>query len=204
MRKYDPRLILGTLLILGGLLSLLDNLNIIGNASGIFWGVVWMLVGLYFLYLLNQDRQANWWAAFPGFTLLGIAVTSFLPDSIDEFGGFVFFAGISAAFWWVYFTDKARWWAIIPAGVLLTLGLVSTADEFGFDGGGLFFIGIGLTFALVAILPGGRERTWALVPAVILILFGAFVVSSIGIANYAGPAALILIGGYLVFRFFKP
>lgn len=36
MRRYDPRLIFGGLLMLGGLLSLLDALGIISNAGGIF------------------------------------------------------------------------------------------------------------------------------------------------------------------------
>lgn len=204
MRKYDPRLIIGSLLLFGGLLSLLDAMGIIGNAGGIFWGLIWGAVGVFFLYLLTTDKSRNWWAAFPGFTFIGMALSAFLPESLQAFSGLLFFAGISLAFLWVYFTDTTRWWAIIPAGVLLTLGAVSALDEISnFDTGGVLFVGLGLTFALVALLPGGNQRSWAFIPAVILMIFGTLLVPSFGLANYVGPALLILLGGYFVFRFFR-
>jgi len=206
MRKYDPRLIIGALLVLGGILSLLNVMGIIENAGGIFWGLIWGAIGVFFLYILMRDKEANWWAAFPGFTLVGMAVSSFLPSALEALDGLAFFGGISLAFWWVYSTDtQRRWWAIIPGGVLLTLGVVSSLDEIsGLDTGGIFFIGLGLTFILVAILPGGSNRTWGYIPGVILLLFGTVLIPRFGLANYVGPAVLILLGAYLVFRFFKP
>jgi len=204
MRKLDFRLTIGGLLIFGGALALLDTMGIIRNAGGIFWGLIWGTVGVFFLYLLVNDRQMNWWAAFPGFTFLGMAVSSFLPSALDFLGGLVFMGGISLAFWWVYFTDTSRWWAIIPAGVLLTLGTVSSFDNItGFDTGGLFFIGLGLTFLLVALLPGSNKQSWAWIPAVVLLMFGTVLVPSLGISSYVGPALLILVGGYLILRFFR-
>jgi hypothetical protein len=203
MRRYDPRLIIGVLLVLGGLLSLLDAIGIISNGGGIFWGLVFAAGGLIFLYILINQRE-NWWAAFPAFTLLGLAVSSFLPDSLQAYDGLVFFAGISLGFWWVYFTGQERWWAIIPAGILLTLGIVSSVDDVsgGMATGGLFFLGLGVTFILVAILPGGRGRSWALIPGTILLLFGALLGTPYsGLTDYLWPAVLILLGGYFVLRF---
>ena len=206
MRRLDPRLLLGTLLVLGGLLSLLDALGIISNAGGIFWGSIFAAGGLIFLYMLVNNRE-NWWAAFPAFTLLGLALSSFLPESLEAFDGLVFFAGISLGFWWVYFTGTDRWWAIIPAGVLLTLGIVSAVDNSaaGIETGGLFFLGLGLTFILVAILPGDKTvRSWALIPGVILLVFGALLGTPYrGFTDYLWPGILILLGGYFVIRFFK-
>jgi hypothetical protein len=205
MQKFDFRLILGGLLMLGGALALLDTMGIIGNAGNIFWGLIWGAVGVFFLYLLVNDRQSNWWAAFPGFTLIGMALTSFLPESIGFLDSLVFLGSISLAFWWVYFTDTSRWWAVIPAGVLLTLGVVSTLDDVsGFDSGGLFFIGLGLTFLLVAVLPGGNNQSWAWYPTVALLIFGALVgMPSLDITDYVVPAILILAGGFMIFRFFR-
>lgn len=205
MRKYDPRLIIGGLLVFGGLLALLDTMGLIGNAGGIFWGLIWGAAGVFFLYLLLGDRDRNWWAAFPGFTFLGMAVAAFLPNSLEPLDGLIFFAGISLAFWWVYFGDVAgRWWAIIPAGVLLTLGAVSVLDELtNLDTGGILFIGLGLTFILVALLPGGNQRSWAYFPAIALIILGTLLVPSLGVATFVGPALLILLGGFLILRFFR-
>jgi len=204
MRRYDTRLLLGILLVLGGLLSLLDAMGVISNGGGIFWGLIFAAGGLIFLYMLITNRE-NWWAAFPAFTLLGLAASSFLPKSLEAYDGLVFFAGISLGFWWVYFTGKERWWAIIPAGVLLTLGIVSSVNNSTSDmaTGGLFFLGLGLTFILVAVLPGGTGRSWALIPGTILLLFGALLGTPYrGITDYLWPAVLIILGGYFVLRFF--
>ena len=204
MRRIDPRLLFGLLLVIGGVLSLLDVQGVISNAGGIFWGLIFAAGGLVFLYMMFNDPR-NWWAAFPGFTLLGLAASSFLPESLEAFDGLVFFAGISAAFWWVYFTDRQRWWAIIPAGVLLTLGIVSALDDLtGMDSGGALFIGLGITFILVALLPGEPSRSWAWIPGTLLLLFGAFLGTPFfGLAEYFWPAVLILLGGFFVIRFFR-
>jgi len=204
MRRINPRLLIGILLVVGGVLSLLEIQGILPNAGGIFWGLVFAAGGLVFLYMLFNDPN-NWWAAFPGFTLLGLALSSFLPNSLEVYDGLVFFAGISLAFWWVYFSNRQRWWAIIPAGVLLTLGVVSALESLtGLETGGSFFLGLGLTFILVAVLPGGSARLWALIPGTILLLFGALLGTPFfGFAQYLWPAVLIILGGYLIIRFFR-
>ena len=46
MRRYDPRLIFGGLLVLGGLLSLLDAMGVITNGGGIFWGLIFAAGGI--------------------------------------------------------------------------------------------------------------------------------------------------------------
>ena len=80
MKRYDPRLWIGGLLILGGVLALLENLDIINNVGGIFWGLIWGAVGCYFLYRLFVLHE--WWAAFPGFTLVGLALSNMLPEAL--------------------------------------------------------------------------------------------------------------------------
>jgi hypothetical protein len=99
----------------------------------------------------------------------------------------------------------AQWWAIIPGGVLLTLGVVSSLEDVsGMDTGGLFFLGLGLTFILVALLPGGRSRSWALIPGSILLVFGAVIGTAMGnLTDYIWPVVLIILGGFFVFRFFR-
>jgi hypothetical protein len=133
-----------------------------------------------------------------------MAASSILPNSLDFLSGLLFLGGIGLAFWWVYFTDRSRWWAIIPGGVMLTLGAVSALDNIpGLDTGGLFFIGLGLTFLLVAVLTGGAQ-SWAWYPTVVLLIFGALVgIPSLDITDYVVPAVLILVGGFMIYRFFR-
>ncbi|MCL4260889.1 MAG: hypothetical protein KJZ52_09710, partial [Anaerolineales bacterium] len=131
--------------------------------------------------------------------------SSFLPNSLESLSGLVFFAGISLAFIWVYATDTSRWWAIIPAGVMLTLGAISALDGItGADNGDYLFFGLGITFLLVAILPGGSGRSWAFFPGVALLIFGAFLsADAVGWMEYLWPAVLIFLGGYFVLKFFR-
>ena len=203
MKQYDPRLWIGGLLILGGILALLESLNILSNVGGVFWGLIWGAVGVYFLYRLFVHKE--WWAAFPGFILVGLALSNFLPESLGAYDGLVFFGGISVAFGWVYFTDTSRWWAIIPASVMLTLGTISVLDEVsGAENGGILFIGLGLTFLLLAVLPGGSSRTWALIPGTVLLILGVLLGTPFeGLTQYLWPVLLIVLGGYFLFRFFR-
>jgi hypothetical protein len=205
MRRINPRLLIGILLVVGGFLSLLEVMGVIANAGSIFWGLAFAGGALAFLYLLFNDQTNNWWAAIPGFTLLGLAVSSFLPDWRNAYEELAIFAGISLAFWWMYFMDRQRWWAIIPAGVSLTLGVVSVLEAGSLAAtSGSFFLGLGLTFILVAILPGGGSRRWALIPGTILLILGAATGTPFfGMAQYFLPILLIIVGGFLVIRFLR-
>lgn len=250
MKRFDPRIIIGLLLLLGGGLALAQTLGYLENVTGYFWGGVFLLGGLMFLAMLFGG---NWWAAFPGFTLAALGVVVLLPESLGELGGAVFLGGIALSFWYVYFSDRAsrwwaiipggvltalsllivassffdeysgaivlggigltfflvyitapveRWWALIPGGVLATLAAMTVATErFGaFESGGFFFLGLALTFLLVAVL--ARMR-WAYWPALILGIMGALaLVNLMNIANYVWAAILILAGGFMIARAF--
>ena len=203
----DFRIVLGAVLILGGLLLLMDKIGLFPEwlkAGDLFWGIVTGVAGLAFLYIMVSDR-GQWWAAFPAFALLGISASAFLPASLEAWTGLAFMTGLSLGFWVVYIADRSRWWAIIPAGVLLTLGIVAGLDAMvaGGDSGGVFFIGLGITFLLVAILPPAG-RTWAYIPAAALLILGAVLGTPFaGALDYVWIAALFVGGVALIWQFLK-
>ena len=166
MKRFDPRIVLGILLILGGGLALAQTMGYLQNATDYFWAGVFILGGLAFISLLFSD---NWWAAFPGFTLLALGALILLPKSLDELGGALFLGGIAISFWYVYFTDRAgRWWAIIPGGVLTALSMLIFASTYFEEYSGAIVLGgIGLTF-FVVYLTSPQERWWALIPGGVL------------------------------------
>ena len=206
MKLLRSRALWGILLVLGGLALLLENLNVL-KIEGLVWAVILALAGLVFLseYMTNAS---HWWPLIPGISLLAIALTIFLdyifPSLSRYIGGFIILAGIGLSFLLVYLKDRTNWWAVIPAGVMVTLGVVSIIDnaDLGFDSGGFFLIGIGLTFFLVALLPGPHEpMKWAYIPGTILLILGAVVLGASGkFFNYIWPALLILGGGFLAVR----
>jgi hypothetical protein len=206
MRIFESRIVWGILLILGGLLFLLENLAIL-SISGLFWAILFALAGLAFLSTFFSDRSA-WWAIIPGVVLLTlgvfIAMSELAPGFSGVVGGALFLGSISLAFWLVYLANRSNWWAIIPAGVMATLAIVSGLSELlpGMELGGLFFLGMGLTFALIGLLPNqGTNLRWAFIPAGIMIVFGVLLTAAaVDLFNYVWPVLLILGGLYLLLR----
>lgn len=211
MRRIDFRVVWGVLLLIGGVMALLQNFGFLGNALAYVWGFVLGAAGLSFLFAFLTNR-AQWWALIPGLTLSSIAalilVDQVMPTAADAWGGVFVLGGIGLSFWAVYFANRSMWWAIIPGGVLLTLAVVAGLDSHTQDieTGGIFFVGLGATFALVGLLPTphGRMR-WAFIPATVLILMGLLIFGAAErVINYLWPAVLILAGLFLVYRAFRP
>ena len=204
----ESRLIWGLLLILAGVVFLVQNLFHF-ELGGLFWTFAFGVAGLMFLSVFLGNRT-YWWSLIPGFTLLGIGATiligSYFPF-LDRFlGGAFVLGGIGVAFLAVYLADQRNWWALIPAGVMLTLTLVVISDNLfiGLDSGWILFLGIGLTFVVIAALPGPTgQMKWAWIPAIISFVIGGIVLaSSVNIFNYIWPLILIAGGLVLILRTF--
>lgn len=220
MKRIEPRIVGGLLLIAGGVLFLLQSLGLFKGGVDLLLGVLLGAGGVFFLYVFGLAPAQKWWAAIPGIILLDLAVLTLLdlvfPNlacaprlgglvlSCSDLAGAFFLAGLGLSFWVVYIANRAQWWAVIPGGVLFTLAAVAGLSS-NFKGeatGGLFFIGLGATFLLVGLLPTpqGKMR-WAFIPAAILLVMGFFLtVSLTPFINYAWALALIVFGGWLLVR----
>ncbi len=201
MKRFDYRILIGAALVLGGILMLLDRAGILKGATNLFWAGVLAVGAAIFLFWFFSDRT-KWWAAIPGFTLAGMAASSLLLDRIG-WGGLAFLGGIGLGFWAIYFTGRERWWAIIPGGVLLTLGITSVMSEaYGVvDSGGVFFVGLGITFILVALL---AKMKWAFIPAAVLLILGFFLGTPfVGVLEYIWIGILLVVGAILVVSAFR-
>ena len=212
MKLSKVRVIGSILLIALGILSLLSNLEIFVGGLDLFWALLFGAGGALFLYVFLSNRE-NWWAIIPGFVLLSIgvliALERFAPRGIGDWGGVLVLSGIGLAFWAIYFVKREHWWAIIPGSVMLTIaivvGLSSPLENAGIDTGGVFLLGLGLTFGLLALLPSPQGRMkWALIPAAVLLVIGLLITAAAAeLVQFIGPAALILVGLYLILRVFR-
>lgn len=208
MDKASTRTIFSIFLIALGLVILLGNLNLLPfdlNTSTIFWASAFAVGGLAFLSAFLGNTREVWWAAIPGFTLLGLAGVIAMPPQWEEVSGGVFLGMIGLSFLVIYFIRRDFWWAVIPGGVLATLAAValtsSSLDE-GTASGGLFFLGLAATFLVVYFLPTSEGRmTWALWPAGILGILGMILMAGAGgIASYIFPLFLLGAGGFMIIR----
>jgi len=88
--------------------------------------------------------------------------------------------------------------------VLFTLAVVAGLDEVtGWENGGVFFLGLALTFALVALTPptARGKMTWAWIPAGVLFALAVLTTASLeGFIGILWPLVLVVVGGALLYR----
>jgi hypothetical protein len=196
-----------------GTILLLQSLNIItAQISSAIWGILVGVAAIAFLAQYQSYRD-QWWWLIPGGTLLFISIANlgeaFLPSMFNPWEDLLVLGGIGLSFLIVYFNNRDQWWALIPAGVLLTLGGISTIENLmtpNFDTDSLLFIGLGLTFLVLYFLPrrAGRMR-WAIFPGVALLFFGLFqaMESQQEFLKIAGPVVIVLVGLVFLVRSFR-
>ena len=200
--------IFGILLIAAGVLLGLQQFGYLsGNVGDAIFTGVWAIGAIYFANLYLRDRM-QWWFALIAFILASMTLTNLLnllvPSLGDNIGGAIFLGAIGAGFLVAYARQRANWWAIIPAGVLFTLAVISVVDNFPgvlpFESGALLFFGIGLTFLTISFMNiEGQRFSWALIPAIVLIAFGVFVgFGQTASWNIIWPALIILFGAYFL------
>jgi len=156
-----------------------------------FWAIVFFLAGASFLMM------DAWWAVLPGLTLIGLGGMIGLPNRFEVYRGALFLGALALAFWVVYLREqRARWWSLIPAGVLSTLAATQIVPPW-LNQASIFLWGMALTFALVALLAG---MSWAWYPAGILAVLGLFVlVGWMKLFSYLLGFLLIVGGGALIY-----
>lgn len=204
----DHRNLLGVLLILFGLYLVLEQFGIIpAEARGLVPAALFALAAaaLFSMYFANPSR---WWAVMVGFFLSGLSISAllgvFAPELSSRVTGAIFFGSLSLGFASVYLIKRDFWWAIIPAGVTLSLAAVTFFDNtpgLPFEPAGLLFIGLGLTFLLLStVKASGQQLSWAIYPGVPLLIFG--VMLALGTEeswSIMGPLLLMAGGAWLLY-----
>jgi hypothetical protein len=189
----------GLALVVAGLAILTVTVGLVRNPGGAVYGTAFLVAGAAIL-ASYPILHTHWWTLLAGPTLLGLGAVIVLPGGGS---GAIFLAGIGAGFALVAVTSLRRWWAIIPAGTLLTLSVVSLiggAME-GRLSGAVLFLGIGATFGVLALIRvHGKTMRWPLFPAAACALLAALIATSGPLAAIVWPAVLVAAGVFLLIR----
>jgi hypothetical protein len=189
----EDRRLLALALIVIGVLALLGTLGLAPALSTFVGVLLFVVVGVVALRVAR--RTGNDWVLAGAFPAFGLALAVLLPE---PWAGAAFLLSIGAGFLSLYLTDHARWWAVIPTGVLFTLGVIAATDRPGaVDSGVVFFLGLALTFAALWRLPEHPQR-WAVWPAAALGFMALVVASTVG--SWLVPLVLIGAGVALLLR----
>lgn len=208
MNDNSKRFLFGGLLVLAGVIFILQQL-FNWSIGGVFISMLFAAGAFVFLFVYLSDRS-KWWALIPGFTLLGlaaiIATGDLFPRFSGRFGGAIFLGCIAMAFILIFVTRRDFWWAVIPAGVLTTLAIMTAIPSGnGLFTGGFFFLGIGATFGLLGLLPVGKKDKWPWIPAAICLVLGTLILIGSGalvnsIFGWIWAGLFLVAGIYLVVR----
>jgi len=204
-QSSKERLVWGMLLILFGLLAVVETNT---DLSPWVWVAVLVASGAVALGLYLADHS-EWGLLITGYVLWAVAgLVALIELEIlqDEFIATYVLAAIALPFLAGFVRDRAQWWALVPAYVLLAVGVMvgligqEVLTELLIPAYVMFAIAI----PFLAVYARDSKQWWALIPGGIMAVIGlAFLVAEAQ-ADYIVPAILILIGIWMLVRNFIP
>lgn len=196
-------LVWSAVLVLAGVLLLIDAFT---DLSAWIWVLLLAATGLGALGLYLTDRS-DYGVLLTAYVLWVIAVLIALVtlDVLrDEAVAFYVLIAIALPFLAVYYRNRARWWALIPAYVLSAVAVMVLLTGLGLLSDALVPAYVLLAIAIPFFVVYLRNRTqwWSLIPGGILAIIGlAFLIAEAAFASL-GAVVLIAVGGWILLRGF--
>lgn len=207
MKIRTHQLVWAFFLVVAGAFLLLKNNGVLRDFGDAIWGGVFALMGLGFLAWFLLDRQRHWRAiaGFPLFASGVIILFAWRGVNLGDWQAAIILLGLALGFWTALLTHDDNWWALIPAGVL-TLMAVLTGFQARLNEAvwfGAFLIGLGVVFWLLYLLRLGQQDVgWAAAPAAAFFLIGLVTLATAfkltGLAAQWWPAALVIGGAAML------
>lgn len=188
--------------------AILIALAVLDIVPGTFIAIyVLVAIALPFLLVYLRDRN-NWWALIPSYVLLAIGAMLLLTEwSIlpDDFVATFVLAAIALPFLVVFLRDRTNWWALIPAYVLLVVGIMVPLLDYNVLTDlwipAYIMFAIAIPFFVVYVL--NPKEWWPLIPAGIMAVVGSSFLLSSGAARYLPAVVLIVVGIIILTRQFR-
>jgi hypothetical protein len=195
----------GGLLILFGVMALAQTFT---DISAWVWAVVLGISGLVVFAVYLSDRASKA-LLIPVYVLWVVAIFLVLLtlDILqDAFVATFVLTAVAIPFIVAFLLDRSRWAFLIPAYVLLVIGLMVPLLESGILTDILIpaYVMISIAIPFFAVYLWNRQNWWALIPAGILLIIGfAFLLAEAAVELII-PTVLILVGiGILLRQFLR-
>jgi hypothetical protein len=195
----------GGLLIIFGVLALLQTFIDISIWA---WVAILGVMGLGVLAVYLSDRSSKG-LLIPVYVLWVVAIFLVLLELEFLQAAFVasfVLTAVAIPFILVFLQDRSRWAFLIPAYVLLAIGLMVPLLESGVLNGVLVpaYVMITIAIPFFAVYFWNRRHWWALIPAAILLIVGFAFLFAEAAVELIVPAVLILVGiGILLRQFLR-
>lgn len=189
------------LLVVGAIIAV-EELGWIGGS----WIATFILgsIALPFLVVFFIDRN-NWWALIPFYVLASLALMIPLIETRMLNEGWIatyILGSVGLPFLIVYLRDREQWWGLIPAYVMLALGvmigLITEHVLVGLVIPSYIMLAVAFPFFVVYLLD--RKQGWALIPGFITGVMGLLFLIGTEFFQYIFPAVMILLGLWVLFK----
>jgi hypothetical protein len=193
----------GGLLIVVGALLLVEAFT---DLSPWIWFALLVAAAVVATALYSTDRT-DLWMLITVYTLWAIAVLVALVTLNvlrDEAVAFYVLLAIAMPFLAVYYRDRAQWWALIPAYVLMVIAVMIMLTEMRLLSDLLIpaYVLIAIAIPFFVVFARDRRHWWSLIPGGILAVIGlSFLVAGASV-EYLGALVLIVIGVGVLARAF--
>jgi hypothetical protein len=196
-------------IIWGGFLVLLGAALLVETFADLStWAWVALLIVAGFiafgLYLTDRSQLGLLIPAYVPWAIAGLVALIELDILRDPFIATYVLIVIALPFLVTFLRQRAQWWALIPAYVLLGIGIMVPLIEAEILSDLLVpaYIMFVIAVPFFVIYARNRKQWWALIPGGIMAVIGlSFLVAETAV-EYVGAVALILIGVWILARQF--
>jgi hypothetical protein len=201
MKKKSVMKIWGVLLVVIGLLVLFGNLGFYHVVNRVLWAIVLAGIGVPFLLVYAADNK-QWWSLIPGCTMVGIGFSLITRGPL---GAVIINGSIAVAFYLIFLSDRQNWWALIPGWVMTGVSMIIFLAWIGLDWLIAPFVMFAIAVPFLVVYLVDREQWWALIPGGLMTGIGVLILlGKLFSCKTLGPAILILLGIWLLYRSFRP
>jgi hypothetical protein len=200
-RRQD--VVWGGLLLLFGVMALVETYT---DLSAWVWVAVLAAAGLgaFGVYLTDRSDRGLLIPAYVLWAIAGLVGLIELNILRDESVATYVLAAIALPFLVVFLRNRDQWWALIPAYVLLAVGVMVGLIGLGVLDDLLVpaYVMFAIAIPFFAVYARNTKQWWALIPGGIMAVIGLSFLIAEAAAQYVGPAVLILVGAWVLVRQF--
>jgi hypothetical protein len=200
-RPGKRALVWGGTLILVGVLSLVNQFV---SLSAWVWALVFAVAGLGALGLYLSDRS-DWAMLLATYIMWAIALLIALVTLNvlrDDAVAFYALSAVALPFLAVFLRDRAQWWAVIPAYILLAVAVMIWLIGRGVLGDLLIpsYVLFAVALPFFVVYARDRSQWWALIPGGIMAVIAVSFLIAEGAVQYIGALVPIAIGVVILVR----
>jgi hypothetical protein len=197
-------LVWGGLLIFFGVMALVETYT---DLTAWVWVAALAAAGLG-VFAIHLTDRSQWGLLIPAYVLWAVAgLIALVTLNVlrDEFVAAYVLAAIALPFLVAFLRDRSRWGLLIPAYVLLAVGVM-----IGLIGRGVLsdllipaYVLFAIAIPFFVVYARDPKQWWPLIPGGILAVIGISFLVAEAAVQYVGPAVLVLVGVWILVRQFS-